>query len=372
MTRIFQREGISKLSLSHLPDTLPHREEHVDELNMLFSPLGEGLDQVPWAVMVVGPSGTGKTAVVRRSLLVIERKAKAKGVRLRTEYLNCRFAISDYALLQMLILKLIPGISSRGYSTAELLQAIQDHLNNRKEKILIVLDDFDSFLRSAKKRTSAIYDVLKSHEGGSGNIFLILVGVEDFSLYFEESWIRNYIWRTKNSYVPYEYGQMRDVLRSRAEEAFVSEAITQDDILIASRMTSKFGYGSARYGLELMLAAGREADWENSDVVTPEHFRVAQTRMEALMEQAELRKRSENAMALLRKVANVSASRERAYFTLSELGITKEEEISELKRLDFEGLIDFFEERGEARIALLGIPVKVLERLIGDAQGKLV
>jgi len=49
------------------------------------------------------------------------------------------------------------------------------------------------------------------------------------------------------------------------------------------------------------------------------------------------------------------------------VGITKEEEISELRRLNFEGLIDFFEEKGEAKVALLGIPVKVLERLAKDA-----
>ena len=360
MGRIFQRDGISKLSLSYMPEKLPHREEHVDEMTMLFAPMAEGIEQVPWAVMVVGPSGTGKTAVVRRSLSLIESKSRAKAVRLRTEYLNCRFAISDYALLQMLALRLIPGISSRGYSTTELLQAIQEYLSNRKEKILIALDDFDSFLRSVGRKTSVIYDVLKGHEGGKGSIFLILAGVEDFSVYFEESWIRNYIWRTKTSYVPYEYDQMRDVLQSRTQHAFFPGTINEDDLLIASRMATKFGYGSARYGLELMLAAGREADWENSETVAPEHFRIAQTRMEGVIEQAELRKLSSSVIGLLKKVANASASKERAYFQLSELGIVKEEEIAELRKLDFEGIVDILEEKGQVKVALLGMPAKGL------------
>jgi len=367
MRSVFKRDGISKLSLSYLPDILPHREEHVNELNMLFSPLIEGTEQVPWAVMVVGPSGTGKTAVVRRSLLLIEQKASTSGVRLRTEYLNCRFAISDYALIQMLTLRLIPGISSRGYSMTELLQAVQEYLNNRKEKILIALDDFDSFLRSVRKKTSMIYDILKGHESGRGNIYLILAGVEEFSPHFEETWIRNYIWRTKTTYRPYEYGEMRDIIQSRAQGAFVPGAMNHDDVLIASRMTAKFGYGSARYGLELMLAAGREADWENSELVTPEHFRVAQTRMEAVMEQGEFRRLSNSARTLLRKVASTSASEDRAYFKLSELDIEGEEQISELRKLDFEGLVDFFEDEGEAKIALIGIPAKAIERLTADA-----
>lgn len=367
MKSVFKKDGIPKLSLSYLPDKLPHREEHIEELVMLFSPLIEGTEQVPWAVMIVGPSGTGKTAVVRQSLMLIEQKSRDAGVRLRTEYLNCRFAVSDYSLIQMLALRLMPGISPRGYSTSEVFQAIQQYLNNRKEKMLVALDDFDAFLRSVRRRTSVVYDILKSHENGRGNIFLIIAGIDDFSPYFEESWIRNYIWRTKKSFSTYESNELYDILQFRAQEAFVPSAVNQDDLLMASRMTVKFGYGSARYGLELLLAAGREADWENSEIVQPEHFRLAQARMEAVMGHNEFRRLSRRSVELLKKLALLSASSDRAYFALKELEAIEDQDLSELRRIDFEGIVDLIEKGEESKIALIGIPVRSLQKLIEHA-----
>ena len=38
----------------------------------------------------------------------------------------------------------------------------------------------------------------------------------------------------------------------------------------------------------------------------------------------------------------------------------KEEEIAELRKLDFEGIVDILEEKGQVKVALLGMPAKGL------------
>lgn len=366
MKSVFTRDGVYKLSLSYTPPSLPHREEHVNEITQLFRPLVDGEEQVPWAVMVLGPSGTGKTAVVRRALDNVKMDAKEKRSNVLVEYVNCRFATSDYSLAQMISMRVIPGMSTRGYGSGELVAAVQDYLEHRGQQLLIALDDFDAFIRAARGRTSVVYDMLKYHEQGKGRVFFVLVGIEDFSASFLEAWIRNYVWRTRLSYLPYAHEQMKQILSSRAEEAFEPGAMGQEEITLASRMAVKFGYGSARYGLELLLASGREADWEGEARVVPENVRVAQTRIEPALKPDALADWPPEVRRTLERIVALSSSAERAYFSLSEIGVKDEEGLSLVKRLEFEGVVDIVMEGGETKAALVSPPLAVLRTYLGD------
>lgn len=361
MSSVFTRDGVYKLSLSYIPENLPHREEHVNEITQLFKPFTEGEDQVPWAVMVLGPSGTGKTVAVRRALDRTRRDMVRGRSDALVDYVNCRFATSDYSLAQMISMKIIPGMSTRGYSAGELVTAVQDYLEHRGQCALIALDDFDSFARITRGKTSLVYDMLKYHEQGKGRVFFILVGIEDFSSSFLEAWIRNYVWRTKLPYLPYGYEQMRQILSDRSEEAFINGAIGAEEITLTSRMATKFGYGSARYGLELLLASGREADWEGARHVTPESVRVAQTRIEPVLRPDALAGWPPEIKRILKSIANVSSSDERAYFSLSEIGVKDEQDVALVRRLEFEGIVDLLVEGAETKVALVSPPLGVIK-----------
>jgi len=357
---VFSQDGVYKLSLSYVPPSLPHREEHVQEIVQLFRPLIAREDQVPWAVMVLGPSGTGKTAAVRSALERTKQEVAQRRSGVLVEYLNCRFATSDYSLAQMISMKIIPGMSTRGYGSGELVTAIQEYLEHRDQTTLIALDDFDAFIRMSKGKTRIVYDILKYHEQGKGRTFFVMVGTEDFSSSFLEAWIRNYVWRTRLSYLPYGHGEMKQVLSSRTEEAFRPGTIDQEEITLASRMAVKFGYGSARYGLELLLASGREADWSGSGRVAPENVRVAQTRIEPLLRPDTMASWPKEVRELVAKVAALSSDEERAYFSASEVGVKDEPELSLVRRLDFEGILDLMMEGDDMKIALVSPPLSVL------------
>ena len=366
VSSVFAHDGVYKLSLSYIPENLPHREEHVGEITQLFRPFTEREDQVPWAVMVLGPSGTGKTVAVRRALDSIRREVMQKRSEALVDYVNCRFATSDYSLAQMISMKVIPGMSTRGYGVGELVTAVQDYLEHRGQRALIALDDFDAFIRISRGRTSLVYDMLKYHEQGKGRVFFILVGIEDFSPSFLEAWIRNYVWRTRLSYLPYGYEQMRQILSDRSEEAFATGAIGAEEIMLASRMATKFGYGSARYGLELLLASGREADWEGSGRVTPENVRVAQTRIEPILRPDALAEWPPEIKKMLKRIADVSSTGERAYFSLLEIGADDEQGVALVRRLEFEGIVDLLVEGDKTKVALVSPPLGVLRNYLGS------
>jgi cell division control protein 6 len=72
-----------------------------------------------------------------------------------------------------------------------------------------------------------------------------------------------------------EYGlpQLSDIISYRAEEAFQPGAVSEDLVDFIARIA--MGYGGVRYGLELLLEAGGQAELGSSRTVKAEHVRKA-------------------------------------------------------------------------------------------------
>lgn len=365
---IFKRDGIHRLGASYIPAEIPYRKSHEEEVVRTFLPLTENKTQIPWSLLITGPSGTGKTVTVKKAISRIAEMAKERGTKLLSSYLNCRFASTDFSLAQMIAMSTIRNIASRGFSATELISATNSYLRENDANMILVLDDFDVFFRANRYRSKTVDELLKIHENEGGKIYTILVAVEDVSQSFQEKWLSNYIWRTKEKYKPYSYKEIFEILANRSEEAFRPGTVEEDLILMASRMTEKFGYGSARYGLELMLASGLEAEWRQSSRVIPEHLRVAQSRIESALSLEVVKSLSEPAKATLGKLVGLLEESELAYVDLERaLPEVDKTVLEELRRLDLEGLLDFLDSREGVRVGLIGCPAESLGRFLGSA-----
>jgi len=363
---VFKKDGVHKLGASYIPAEIPHRKSHEEEIVRTFLPLTENKVQIPWSLLVTGPSGTGKTVTVKKAINSILRIAKERGTKLLTSYLNCRFASTDFSLAQMIVISAIRDISSRGFGVTELISATESYLREEGANMILVLDDFDVFFRANRYRSKTIDELLKVHESGYGRIYTVLVAVEDISQSFQEKWISNYVWRTREKYRPYTYEEVFEILSNRTEEAFQPGAMNEDLILMASRMTEKFGYGSARYGLELMLASGLEAEWRQVQRVMPEHLRIAQGRIESVLSFETIKSLSESAKIALSKLVNLLKENDLAYIDLKDsLPELDKNIMAELKRLDLEGLLDFLD-RGVVKVGLIGCPAESLGRFLNS------
>jgi len=316
-------------------------------------------------VEICGSSGTGKTATARKVALRLQRISAENMLKLKCVHINCRYASSNFGLVQMLANRITPDMSTRGYGASELLQGIHSYLDKRSEYLFLVLDDFDKFM--GRRGPEMLYELMRLSDASPekrNRILLLLVGTEDMSRLTLENWARSAITKSSRCFKPYGFTEMRDILSERVGESFIEEAVPSDIVLMISRMVERFGFGSARWGIELLQAAGLEAEYEEVDGISAENVRRAQARMENVVDLNGLSQLSTGHVAAMRAIAKAFSEAERPYVPISGIldGIGKlhgqgEGGLEYLRRLHFEGLID---QLGDD-VALVGTTLKALE-----------
>jgi Cdc6-like AAA superfamily ATPase len=364
---IFKKDGLNKLSASYIPEKLPSREEH--RLEIFNTVIGFIEGKLPLkAIVLNGPSGSGKTVTVKKASEQVLNYCNQKGIKIEYRHLNTRFASSDFTLAQMIALSLMPNIPGRGYSSKELLFTIFDYLEKSGKSFLLVLDDFDSFLSGVRSRFFT--DLLKISEEYEGRVkvILILIGIEDVSRKVKDSWATSFFWRIGRSFKPYSAEEISVILKDRVELSFNENSVDDSLIYLMGRMTERFGYGSARYGIELLLTSGLNASYEGSSKVVAEHVREAQYRIESIITPADLKtlfSQDPEIHRLVERLIRVFESCEEPFVdfkTLEEHGVrTRDSGVMErLKRLHLEGLLDYNPSRKE--LALIGMPLRLLQQ----------
>ncbi|MEM3648914.1 MAG: hypothetical protein QW506_07105, partial [Thermoproteota archaeon] len=169
------------------------------------------------------------------------------------------------------------------------------------------------------------------------------------------------------SFKPYSAEEISMILRDRVELSFNDNAVEGSLIYLIGRLTERFGYGSARYGIELLLASGLNASYEGSSQVSSEHVREAQYRIESIITPRDLKtvfSQDPEMRRLVEKLLNVFESCEEPFIgfkRLEEQGVkTKDSNVVErLRRLHLEGLLDYNPSRRE--VALVGMPLRLLQ-----------
>ena len=365
---IFKKDGLHRLSASYIPERLPSREEH--QLEIFNTVIGFLEGRLPLkAIVLNGPSGSGKTVTVKKASEQVLKYCGQRNIKLEYRHLNTRFASSDFTLAQMIALSLMPNIPGRGYSSRELLFTVFDYLEKSDRSFLLVLDDFDSFLSGVRSRFFT--DLLKISEEYEDRVkvILILIGIEDVSRKVKDSWATSFFWRIGRSFKPYSAEEISIILRDRVELSFNENSVDDSLIYLMGRLTERFGYGSARYGIELLLASGLNASYEGSARVVSEHVREAQYRIESVVTPRDLKtvfSQDPEMRSIVGKLLRVFESCEEPFIgfkTLEEHGVkTRDSSVAErLKRLHLEGLLDYNPSRRE--VALIGMPLRLLQEV---------
>ncbi|MBO3803405.1 MAG: AAA family ATPase [Candidatus Brockarchaeota archaeon] len=363
--RVFKENGLEKLSADYLPSRLPHREKHEEELVKLLAPAILSRGTVTKNVLIAGASGAGKTATARKVAMRLRKIAEENGVKLMHAHINCRYASSNFGLAQMLIGRIVPDARARGYGASELLQAAYSYLDGRSEFLLLVLDDFDQFVK--KCGPGILYELMRlpdSSPGKRNRVAMLIIGAEDVSKYLLESWTRSAVTKLPYDFSAYDYREMSDILVERAGESFRDGAIQFEVVLLISRIVERFGFGSARYGIELLQASGLEAEYDGADRVSPECVRRAQSRIEKIVDLRDLSALSSGHVEAIRAIAQVLGESDEAYVPmpkiLGRVDKSKRGQVEKLgcfKRLEFEGLVDIL----DGKVGLVGTTLVAVE-----------
>ncbi|MFW9931156.1 MAG: ORC1-type DNA replication protein [Candidatus Thorarchaeota archaeon] len=309
------------LSIDYVPESLPHREAELRILAQNFKSLIASPGRTSQKFIIEGPVGTGKTAVAKRFAEQMELAARRPGRNLRFEklHINCRVNKSSYLVYLKILRKFKPEFPRRGHSPEELLQMIVEVLESEDRYLLLILDELDYFIR--QKGGDILYNLTRLMDdqlNAQQRLSIIGVGRRiplDDNL-FDSSTLST-LQRNILRFEPYTASQLEDILNERIKMAFEDGAVMNETLQMICEMASD--RGDARYAIELLWRAGKQADSLRSKVIIPDFARKAKADTHPELRVEILDKLSKQNQLLLLATARKLKEVRSAYVTIGEV-----------------------------------------------------
>jgi len=307
----------SKLFPDYVPVNLVHREEQLRRLASIFKVIIENPGAVSQKAILIGSVGVGKTAVSKRFGALIEEAARKRGVALKYVHINCHRDRTLFLIMKKIAQTILPSLPERGFSAQELFQVVWKALEDEGKYLLLALDEVDFLVTvSGEEPLYFLTRLADEYLNRPQRISLILISREPIFQLFDES-TQSTLLHNIVKFEKYTPDQLYDIVKLRAEEAFVEGAVPDETLLLISDIAGK--KGDARYALELLWRAGKYADYEYSRFVLPEHVRRAQSDVSPGFSTAILRDLSKHEKLVLLAIAKTLKSKKSAYATMGDV-----------------------------------------------------
>ena len=283
---IFRDE--SKLDAAYVPQFLPHRE---NELRALVEYFKGSLSPAPVAqtVTLLGGIGTGKTMLAKRFGISIERAAARRGINLKYIHINCRKERTDYMIWASMAKELQPELELRGYPAEYVQKAVDELLVETNTILIVCLDEVDYYM--SREGRDIIYFLsrpLENHRLDRVARYSMILISRDFSFYYKlDEPTRSSLKKNVVRLEKYTAPQLFDILKYRANEAFIEGAMPDDVTKFVSEIAAQTG--DCRFALEMMYYAGKRADRDGRTEVTFEDVRAAKAEVLPVVSETELR-----------------------------------------------------------------------------------
>jgi len=261
----------------YTPPHLPHRELQLKGLERYFDPVLHEKGGMSVKVHVHGQIGTGKTALCRRFGEDIEAQAKELKKRLKYVHINLAYTPRPYQVMTQLLDEVSFVSAPRsGLSPEEMLTIVARTVKQKDCCLIIALDEVDTYINEGRD-PKILYMFSRVHElysDSTPRISLIYISRSlDWMKKLDKATLDT-IGRVSSIQLN-QYGlqELRDILAYRAEEAFKRGAISESIIDFIADIS--MSYGGIRYGLELLIEAGGQAEADYANSVRAEHVRRA-------------------------------------------------------------------------------------------------
>jgi len=249
------------LSLDYVPASLPFREKEIERIRRFLK--AKTKPRMPSTMILDGFTGTGKTATIR---WMVEKAGV--GSDLKPAYVNARDITTYDALVSIASsLGLLPP-RSKGLSPSEIGSMIEQY--SLSYDVLAILDEVDRI----RVRSFALDNLLAFLMRTKGILTILVTNKLEWADENISIDLRPFL-KTRVRFDPYNADQLREILRRRAEEAFVpgdweEGAIARIAALVAQET------GSAKEAIRLLRIAAEIAEEEGSDCLREEHVRRAE------------------------------------------------------------------------------------------------
>jgi len=260
----------------YIPDYLPHREEQIRYLGEILAPALLG--NLCSNVFIYGKTGTGKTAVIKYVLKKLTIKAVSLNSPVKTCYVNCRLAGTEYRILSSLCNSISISIPFTGLALGEVFDRFKNGLNKNKILLIIVLDEIDVLVK--ERGDSLLYELTRINEDLTTSKVTI-IGISN-DLRFKECLdprVLSTLSEEEIVFRPYNADELKDILLERAKIAFYEGVLTDGALNLCAALAAA-EHGDARRALDLLRVAGEIAEREGAEKITEEHVQKAEKRIE--------------------------------------------------------------------------------------------
>lgn len=243
------------LTTSYTPDEPVGRDAECSRLIDALRPLA--YRRTAENLLIHGPAGVGKSVCVNHAFEYLEAETTVK-----TVFINCWQYNTRPALLAQLLINMGYPAPRKGKPVDELLARLREWLD-KTQSIAVALDEFDQL----QEQNKVIYDLQHLSENAENNFGVLLVSNKHpTEIQLDPRSESRFSCKTLE-FRPYTADRLYEILEHRAEQAFRSDAIS-DEVLdyVANAVAEQSG--DCRQALELLLRAGRKADREGKAEVT--------------------------------------------------------------------------------------------------------
>ncbi len=260
----------------YIPHKLPHREEQIRHLGLIVAPLLK--TERGSNVFIYGKPGTGKTAVMKYVINRLVQKAKEFGAPVKAAYVNCRLAGTEYRIFTNLCAAVDIIVPFTGLATGEVFDRFKKGLEDKRVSFVVVLDELDELIKS--RGNVLLYELTRINEALRSSKVSI-IGISNDLRFKEllEPRVLSTLSEEEIVFKPYNASELQDILWERAELALCSGVLLKGAVGLCAALAAA-EHGDARRALDLLRVAGEVAERENAKVITENHIREAERRIE--------------------------------------------------------------------------------------------
>ena len=328
---IFENKEV--LRPSYTPHELPHRTDQINDMATILVSALRG--DTPSNILIYGKTGTGKTASAKFVSQELEKTSKKFDVPCEVEYINCEVTDTQYRVLAQLAntfieqnhdfiderVESLQDLAERAredewvldnpdlewdFETVEDVEAEIESLLQEKAEMedvpmtgwptdrvystffdavdyvervaVIMLDEIDKLVE--KSGDDTLYNLSRMNSELE-NSRVSIIGISNDLKFtdFLDPRVKSSLGEEEIVFPPYDANQLRDILQHRSDTAFKADALSDDVIPLCAAFAAQ-EHGDARRALDLLRTAGELAERDQADLVTEEHVRRAQDKIE--------------------------------------------------------------------------------------------
>jgi len=262
----------SKLDVHFTPLRNPYREKELSLLSQLFLVLITNPNSISRKILIVGDSGTGKTATIKLFGKMLVDAAKKRSSEIKYVHINCRKEKNGYYVLLKIARMLINNLPEREYTPQDLLEVIVDTIKDQNFHLLIVLDELNP---GYDPNYDLIYSLTNINDQSNPPHCVSIIGITKafYLLSCLDSNIRSALGRNIIRFNKYTKEQLFDILKHRTEISLKEDVIS--DKLIHIIVDIAYQRGDLRYGLHLLWESTKIAENHKLNHITAECIRLA-------------------------------------------------------------------------------------------------